>query len=182
MLKKLICVWYIFISKTTIFSVFNFCNTLAIFVLTFAGLVIILFQILLLEHEITTDRRLFRRNFFCVNYSTPFQAIGHQMLFFSPLLLTGHSATLLVTRWFTTCATDMRELFSSSGVFYLTLLPDFSRLSWGRKFKLKVSKDVVWNTFWLFVWIRQQSTNLIFSYNLYLNIPNILIKFLQWRA
>ena len=96
MLKKIdLCLIYFYFQNYHFFG-FNFCNTLAIFVLTFAGLVIILFQ--LLEHEITTDRRLFRRNFFCVNYSTPFQAIGHQMLFFSPLLLTGHSATLLVTR------------------------------------------------------------------------------------
>lgn len=97
----MICVWYIFISKTTIFSVFNFCNTLAIFVLTFTGLVIILFQILLLEHEITTDRRLFRRNFFLcqlqytipgywspdaiffpiVTYGTQCHAIGHQVIY-----------------------------------------------------------------------------------------------------
>ena len=44
---------------------------------------------------------------------------------------------------FTTSATDLRESFLFSGLFYLALLPAF-RLPWGRQFNLKDSRASCW--------------------------------------
>ena len=43
----------------------------------------------------------------------------------TPVLLTGHYAMSVVTWWSTASATDLREHFLLSSVFYLTLLPFF---------------------------------------------------------
>ena len=52
----------------------------------------------------------------CVTYGTPCHAIGHQ---------------LLPTHLFSMSATDLRERFLLSGIFYHTLLPAFFKASLG---------------------------------------------------
>ena len=62
------------------------------------------------------------------------------------VLLTGHYIMPLVTWWFTTSATDLREHFLLSDIFYLALLPAFSRFPWGQQFNLKVSQASCWSS------------------------------------
>ena len=63
----------------------------------------------------------------------------------APVLLTGHYAMPVVTWWSTTSATDLR-VFLLSGVFYLAVLPAFSRIPWGQQFNLKVSRASCWSS------------------------------------
>ena len=65
--------------------------------------------------------------------------ITQRQTIMSSLLLTGRHTTPLVTWWCTLTATDLRERFLLSDVFYLTLLPAFSRLPWGWQFNLKLA-------------------------------------------
>ena len=58
----------------------------------------------------------------------------------SSLLLTGSHTAPVVTWWCTTNATNLRERFLLSSVFYLKLLPAFLGLPWGRQFSLKSSR------------------------------------------
>ena len=95
----------------------------------------------------------------CVTYGTPYRASGCLALSIllarhyptqwssgtAPLLLTGRWATPVITWWFTANATDLRERFSLSGIFYLALLAAFSRLSWSWQFNLKVSRASCWS-------------------------------------
>ena len=65
----------------------------------------------------------------------------------------------------TTSTTDLREIFSLSGVFYLTIFPDIwhnlllSRFPWGRRFHLEGSRASHWGSKYrpahMFVWITQ---------------------------
>ena len=75
----------------------------------------------------------------------------------APLLLTGHYATPVVTWWSIASAPDLIERFLFSGVFYLALLPAFSRLPCGRQFNFKVSRASCWSSKHaparIFVWI-----------------------------
>ena len=48
----------------------------------------------------------------------------------APVLLTGHYPMPVVTWWSTTSTTDLREHFLLSGIFYLAILPAFSRPPW----------------------------------------------------
>ena len=70
------------------------------------------------------------------------------ILFFGvTMLLAGRHAIPVVIWWTTASATDLREVFLLSGVFYLTLLPVvFSGLPWGQQFNLKVSKASCWSS------------------------------------
>ena len=63
------------------------------------------------------------------------------LFFIITMLLTGHHAMPVVILWFTASASDLRDRFLLSGVFYLTLL---SRSPWGRQFNLKVSRASYW--------------------------------------
>ena len=57
---------------------------------------------------------------------TPCHVIGHQMLlFYSPVLITGCHAKLLVTRRFTASAMGLKERYLPLGTFYFALLPAF---------------------------------------------------------
>ena len=67
----------------------------------------------------------------CVTYGTLCNAIGHQ---------------LLPTLPFTASATDSRERFLLSGVFYLTLLPAFSRILWEPAVQPQVSRASCWSS------------------------------------
>ena len=53
------------------------------------------------------------------------------LFFIITMLLTGHHAMPVVILWFTASATDLREHFLLSGVFYLTLLPASFKASLG---------------------------------------------------
>ena len=126
---------------------------------------------------------LFQKNSIYVTYAMQCYVRGCQMLFFnSPVLLTGHKDVSLVTRWFTTCATNLTERFLSSGISYLTLLPTFWDSS-GTSILTSKSAGLhaaVWNTVptqQLF-WITQQSINLIFNVRF---IKNALINYL-WQT
>ena len=134
----------------TIIVLFYFYDTLAIFFIIFAGLIIILFLIL------------------CIAYGTPYHAIGHQILFF---VYQCYLRNVMPRHWSPGDLPQVlrfERVFFTLGCFYLTLFPAFSRLYWGWQFSL--------------VWIRQQSTNLIFSNKLYLNMIKILINCLCWRV
>ena len=58
----------------------------------------------------------------------------------APMLLTGHCARPVVTWWFTASAMDLWNHFLLSSIFYLAVLPAFSRLPQGRQYNLKVSR------------------------------------------
>ena len=158
-----------------------------IFFVIFVGLVIILFQTLLLGHWIIKDESsCLRRNYPCYLWGTMPHHWLPDFVFCWPVLLTGNHVMSLVTRQFTACATDLRRCFLSSDIFYLTFLSAsfYYGSSGAGRSKLKSAglHAKVQNTVlaWLFLWITQQSTNLIFSNELYLNMANIFINYLQW--
>ena len=99
--------------------------------------------------------------------------------------VTGRYATSLVTAWFTTNATDLRGCFLHSGSFNPIILLVFTKVFLGTTssstMKVAMLQVAVQSTFsaQMFVWMTQQSKNIMFSRDLYLNMSNILIN---WKA
>ena len=57
-----------------------------------------------------------------------------------PVLLAGHYVMSVVTWSSSASATDLRDRFLLSGVFYLARISAFLRLIWSWQFNLKISR------------------------------------------
>ena len=66
-----------------------------------------------------------------MTYGTPCQAIGHFVFLLSPCYLQDTMPCQWSSSDFTLRATDLRERFLLSGIFYLTLLPAGFKASLG---------------------------------------------------
>ena len=100
---------------------------------------IIFFLKIISDFVFLTKFNFFRRN--SVMYGTPCRTIGHFVFFIITMLLTGHHAMpLVIQSFFTASATDLRECFLLSGIFYLHSFLLVLRPPWGRQFSLNISR------------------------------------------
>ena len=89
----------------------------------------------------------------------------------------------LVFLFFTTIATDLRRSFLPSVIFYLTLFPQILCMYCHNQILIRLPWELAilpWRPNKLFIWITQQSENLMFSNELHLNMWNNLINSLWW--
>ena len=63
-----------------------------------------------------------------------------------PVLLAGHYVMSVVTWSSSASATDLRDRFLLSGVFYLARISAFLRLIWSWQFNLKISRASCWSS------------------------------------